>query len=331
MAKSTTVRERKRNYSGRKPTDRGVIDAASNLKKALQIGCLSISVIIFASVCWSLWVLKPLDAEVKVYSYKIVQEHYHDPSSFTQGLLWQNNSLYESTGLYGRSSIQEIRLDGNGSAHTVRKIGLHKKHFGEGLTFFGGELLQLLWKRGEGLRYSAQAGDGGHLKRQGTFHIPFDDGWGLTSTKDSLVMTNSGSAVYFLNPKDFSVERRINVTDSGKAIEMVNELEIINGELWANVYATECIARISLETGNVIGWILLDGLLHRAVQRSSIGGKAQEGPDVLNGIAWDPIDRRLFVTGKLWPILFEMEIVPTSDVKLEDAQSQCIPKKNLFH
>merc|ERR1712232_351921 len=156
------------------------------------------------------------------------------------------------------------------------------------------------------VRYSARTGKGGHLERKTKqSNTPLTDGWGLETDGESLLVTDSGPDIFFLDPETLGVRRKIQVQDDGRPIEMVNDLEVINGEVWANIFGMECLARISPETGTVNGWVMLDGLKRLAWAETKAGS---DPPDVLNGIAWDPEGKRLFVTGKLWPSLFEIEV-----------------------
>lgn len=260
-----------------------------------------------------------------------MQRYHHDPLAFTQGLLWLNGSLYESTGLYGRSSVREVRLGAGGGAKVVREVKLEQEHFGEGLVYWQGELLQLLWRRPDGLRFSARAGSDGHLERKpGGFRTPLQDGWGLAAHGDVLLATDSGPDVFHLDPATFELRRTVRVTDDGRPVEMVNELELIDGELWANVFGAECLARVDPASGAVLGWVDLTGLLDRRRAAADAAAKGRDPPDVLNGIAWDAEKRRLFVTGKLWPSLFEIEVVPHPSLSLEEARRRCIPARNIF-
>jgi len=264
----------------------------------------------------------------KIYGFDVVETYPHDPEAFTQGLLWSNGSLYESTGLYGRSSIREFQLGPGGEVRLLRKLELDGRDFGEGLVQRRGQLLQLLWRRGEGIRYRARAGEGGRLKKAGKFRTPLNDGWGIEAHKNQLILTDSGHELITLD-ENFEVVRRVPVNDAGAFVEMVNELEMVGEELWANVYGTECLARIDTESGSVTGWVLLHGLLDKERATWRAGDAGSDAPDVLNGIAWDAASKRLFVTGKLWPHLYEIQVKP-SQVSVEQARRYCIPKSNLF-
>lgn len=269
-------------------------------------------------------------SEPTVYSFRVVRSFRHDPDAFTQGLLWSNGSLFESTGLYGRSSLREVQLKSNGQARIVRRVDLDRRDFGEGLAQRRGQLWQLLWKTGKGIRYSAQAGKDGGLNKTGRFQTPLKDGWGIEFDGEHMLVTDSGHDIFFLDPDDFHLKKKVSVTDGGRFIEMINEMEIIGDELWANVYGTDCLARIDKTSGFVTGWVLLDGILDRRSAAAEAQAAGREAPDVLNGIAWDPDGDRIFVTGKLWPKLYEIRIEPTKQISLERARRMCIPKINIF-
>lgn len=267
-----------------------------------------------------------------VSTFRIVKRYKHDPKAFTQGLLWANGSLYESLGLYGRSSIREVKLSQKGGYKVVREVPLGPQDFGEGLVHLRGELLQLLWNRPDGHRFAATAGEGGHLEllpEQG-FRTPLQDGWGLASDGQVLFVTDGGRSLFHVDPGSFELLRTVDIHDGDRLVEMVNELEFIDGELWGNVFGQECLARVDPATGSVRGWVDLSGLLDRPQATADAKAKGLDPPDVLNGIAWDAETRRLFVTGKLWPQLFQIEVVPHPALSLEEARKRCIPSTNVF-
>ncbi|CAJ1430230.1 unnamed protein product [Effrenium voratum] len=270
-------------------------------------------------------------SEPTLYGYRIVKIYKHDAEAFTQGLLWANGSLFESTGLNGRSSVRELQLnDDSGDITLQKKLDLDGRDFGEGLVHRRGQLLQLLWRTGEGIRYEAQAGEGGKLRRIGRFRTPLNDGWGIEFDGDDLLVTDSGHDIFFLDPADFEIKKKVSVMDDNRFVEMLNELEMIGDELWANVYGTDCLARIDKTSGSVTGWVLLHDILDRRRAGAEAAAAGREAPDVLNGIAWDPAAKRLFVTGKLWPTLYEIKVEPLKGVSLETARKMCIPKVNIF-
>jgi glutamine cyclotransferase len=227
-----------------------------------------------------------------VQSYKVLRRFPHDPEAFTQGLVFDEGALYESTGLKGESTLRRVDLE---SGKVLESISLSEEDFGEGLAVWKDHLIQLTWRSDVGYVYDKRT-----LKTIGEFHYE-GEGWGLTHDGRSLIMSGGTSTLRFLNPETFEVERRLLVKDHGKPVYPLNELEYVNGEVYANIWQSDRIARISPETGEVLGWIDLQGLLEH-------GSDKYASPNILNGIAWDAESGRLFVTGKLWPWLFQIEV-----------------------
>jgi len=225
--------------------------------------------------------------------YVVVHTYPHDASAFTQGLLYLDGHLYEGTGLNGQSSIRMVDLQ---SGVVLQRYDLPGEYFGEGLTDWGSTLVELTWRAHKGLVYDRFSF---RLLRTFTYK---GEGWGLTHDSKSLIMSDGSAYLRFLDPRTFQVERRIQVTDHGKPVEQLNELEYVRGEIYANVWMSDRIARISPADGHVIAWINLAGILPLVERRDDNA--------VLNGIAYDARDNRLFVTGKLWPKLFEIKVVP---------------------
>ena len=222
----------------------------------------------------------------------MVHAYPHDSKAFTQGLIFVDGHLYESTGLNGRSSIRMVDL---ASGTVLQKYDMPAEYFGEGLTDWGGSLIQLTWKAHKAFVY-----DRFSFSVLKTF--PYEgEGWGLTHDGTRLIMSDGTAYLRFLDPKSFVETGRIHVTDAaGRAIEELNELEYIRGEIYANVWGTDEILRISPRTGKVLGWIDLSGIIDK---------RELSDPDaVLNGIAYDAKGDRIFVTGKLWPKLFEIKV-----------------------
>ena len=224
-------------------------------------------------------------------TYQVVHSYPHDPQAFTQGLIYLGGHLYESTGLKGRSTLREDDLV---TGRTLRSINVPSQFFAEGLTNWGNTLIQLTWQAHTAFVYSRANFHLLHI-----FHYA-GEGWGLTQDGKSLILSDGTANLRFLNPQTFAVERSITVSDHGKPIDQLNELEYVHGQIYANVWMSNRIARISPQTGAVLGWIDLTGLLPD-VEHSSRDA-------VLNGIAYDPLHNRLFVTGKLWPTLFEIRL-----------------------
>jgi glutamine cyclotransferase len=225
--------------------------------------------------------------------YQIVHAYPHDPEAFTQGLVFADGHLYESTGRNGKSSIRVVDLS---TGRVLQHYDLAAKYFGEGLTSWGNDLIQLTWKAELGFVY-----DRSSFAWKRTFHYG-GEGWGLTHDDKQLILSDGTSILRFLDPQSFSETKRISVTDEkGHPLFNINELEYIRGEIYANIWQTDQIVRISPRTGKVLGWIDLSGLMDKS---------ELAGPDaVLNGIAYDSKRDRLFVTGKLWPKLFEIKMV----------------------
>lgn len=229
------------------------------------------------------------------FSFRVVKAFPHDPTAFTQGLVFADGIFYESTGLRGYSTLRKVTPE---TGAVIQQVPVESQYFAEGLALVGNELLQLTWEEHTGFVY-----DKASLKRLRTFSYP-TEGWGLASDGKSLVMSDGSSHLFFLDPKTRMPVRDLQVMDGARPVERLNELEFVRGELWANVWQTDRIARINPATGRVTGWIDLTGLLRPEA-------RGPEG-DVLNGIAWDKAGDRVFVTGKKWPFLFQIEVIPAS-------------------
>lgn len=237
-----------------------------------------------------------VNAEITpVYGYKVINRYAHDTSAFTQGLLFHNNHLYESTGLYGESTLRQVELE---TGKIPRGIKLPARVFAEGLTLWDGQLIQLTWRAGVAFIFDLETLA---LKKQ--FHYT-TEGWGLTHNATHLIMSDGSAKLYFRDPETFAVSHTLTVTDQGKHIEKLNELEFIEGYIYANVWMSNRIAKISPVSGKVLAWIDLTGLQPRASHTADAQGH------VLNGIAYDAESQRLFVTGKKWPALYEINIIP---------------------
>jgi glutamine cyclotransferase len=233
--------------------------------------------------------------------YRVVHTYPHDPQAYTQGLLYEDGYLYESTGLNGRSSLRMVDLE---TGRVLQKADVPSQCFAEGLAAWGSTLIQLTWQSHIAFVY-----DRFSFRLLHTFTYD-GEGWGLTQDGRNLILSDGTASLRFFDPATFREVRHIVVKDHGSQVTELNELEFVHGEIYANVWHTDRIARISPANGRVLGWIDLSGLLS-ADQRS-------DPEAVLNGIAWDSVHDRLFVTGKLWPKLFEIKIVP-EDAKLVPA------------
>lgn len=235
----------------------------------------------------------PPETDTPIYGYRVVNVYPHDPKAFTQGLAFDEGILYEGTGLLARSSLRRVELE---TGQVLQLHNLPANLFGEGVTVFGDRIIQLTWKSHVGLVYDKET-----FERQRDFTYP-TEGWGLTHDGQRLIISDGSSSLHFLDPETLEEIGQIDIHDDGIPVTRLNELEYVQGEVFANVWKTDLVARIDPETGQVVGWIGLAGLL---------SPEDRDGPiDVLNGIAYDPENDRLFVTGKLWPKLFEIKLVP---------------------
>jgi glutamine cyclotransferase len=229
---------------------------------------------------------------IPVYNYKIIKTFPHDTSSYTEGLVMKDGRLFEGTGLHGHSTVRENDL---ATGKAIREISLDPLYFGEGVTILGDDLYELTYLSNTGFRYDART-----FAREQTFHYP-TQGWGLTTDGRRLLMSDGSSAIIFLDPQTLAVEGSIRVTDEVGPVGFLNELELANGKLYANVWQTDFIAVIDPATGKVTAWIDLEGL--------NPDSRRLKYPYVLNGIAYDEASGRLLVTGKCWPALYMIDLV----------------------
>lgn len=226
------------------------------------------------------------------FSYRVLHVYPHDSESSTQGMTFEDGVLYEGTGLWGESSLRRVELE---TGNALQTHSLSPEFFGEGIAIVEDRIIQLTWKSNVGFVYRKD-----DFKLVEQFYYPWE-GWGLTYDGESLILSDGTETLHFLNPHTFEEIGRIEVLDNSSPVIMLNELEYIDGEVYANVWKTDLIARISPETGQVLGWIDLQGLLTEQDRSLPV--------DVLNGIAYDAETDRMFVTGKLWPKLFQIELV----------------------
>lgn len=227
-------------------------------------------------------------------SYNIVATYPHDTSSFTQGLIWQNNTLYEGTGLEGHSKLMKIDIK-NGKAN--QSVSLDPSIFGEGITILNNKIYQLTWQNHKVYTYDAKTLK--KLKELTWEH----DGWGLTNNGTDLIVSTGESNLYFVDSETFKIKKIISVTDNTGPVGNLNELEYINGVIYANIYLTDYIIKIDPANGHILGKIDLSGLLTKAGKNVD----TDEGY-VLNGIAYDSTKKSMYVTGKKWPLIFEMKV-----------------------
>ena len=227
------------------------------------------------------------------YSYRMIRAWPHDPAAFTQGLAFRDGRLLESTGLNGESTLREVELE---TGRVLKKVSLSAEYFAEGLAFIGARAYQLTWRNHTGFIYDADT-----FRPEGEFSYE-GEGWGLATDGRWLILSDGTSRIRFFDPAGFRLMRAIDVTASGRPVERLNELEWIRGEIFANVWQTDEVVRIDPSNGVVRGIVDFSGLLPWDERTS--------GTDVLNGIAYDAAGGRLFVTGKRWPKIFEVRLIP---------------------
>ena len=226
------------------------------------------------------------------YGYEVVHEYPHDPQAFTEGLFYLDGFLYEGTGLNGSSSIRKVKLE---TGEVLQKRDIPEQYFGEGIINWKGRLLEMTYKSEVGFIYDLAS-----FTPKGEFHYP-GEGWAFTTDGKRIIMDDGTPQLRFWDPETLRETSRLTVTDDSGPVKNLNELEWVKGEIYANIWQTFRIARINPETGKVVGWIDLTGILSPADQAGHV--------DVLNGIAYDAQHDRLFVTGKMWPKIFEIKLV----------------------
>lgn len=245
--------------------------------------------LIFLTVMTLLWA-GCAGAKVRQYRVEVVKEYPHDVKSYTQGLFFEDGQLYESTGQYGQSTFRKVDLK---TGEPQRKLDFSRKYFVEGSVMLGNELFVLTWTNRVAFVYDAST-----LEYKVTYSYP-REGWGLTTDGESLIASDGSASLYFMG-KDFKVSRKVTVKMNGQPVRFLNELEYIDGKVWANVYTSDLIVIIDPATGNVEGVVDCTGLLPDK-QRTA-------DTDVLNGIAYNPSDRKIYLTGKNWPKLYEVRL-----------------------
>lgn len=235
----------------------------------------------------------PAPAAVPVFTYKVVAKYPHSTHSYTEGFLYLNGNFYEGTGLKGHS---EILVTDPATGQVQQHVEIPPQYFGEGIVNWGPNLLEWTWQSHTGFvidRFS--------LRTLHEFHYT-GEGWGMTRTDRQIITSDGTSTLRFRNPETFAEQRHILVTDEGRPVDQLNELEYIRGVIYANVWNSDRIARISPKDGRVLSWIDCSGILP-ADQRV-------DSESVLNGIAYDAQHDRIFITGKQWPTIFEIKVVP---------------------
>ncbi len=228
---------------------------------------------------------------VPIYGFEVVHAFPHDPGAYTQGLVFHAGTLLESTGQVHHSSLRRVELE---TGKVLQQAEVAAPYFAEGITLLNGKIYQLTWQHGVGFIYDVLT-----FQKLGEFHYQ-GEGWGLANDGQSLILSDGSNRVRFLDAADFHVRKTIAVVDGKASVDELNELEYVQGEIYANIWHTDRIARIEPRTGKVIGWIELTGLLAR--------GAVSDEEAVLNGIAYDETRDRLLVTGKLWPTVFEIRL-----------------------
>jgi glutamine cyclotransferase len=224
------------------------------------------------------------------YTYTILNTYPHDTNAFTQGLFFENGTLYESTGLYNQSTLRHVELE---TGSVLKLHSLPSQYFGEGITMFNNRIIQLTWKSNQGFVYDKET-----FQLLQEFHYP-TEGWGITHNGTQLIMSDGTAILHFLDPETFTITSQIEVFDVDQVTKL-NELEYIQGQIYANIWKDERIAIINPQTGQVTGWIDLSGLLDL---------DNYDSENVLNGIAYDKEEDRLFITGKRWPYLYEIDLI----------------------
>ena len=229
---------------------------------------------------------------IPVYTYNVLNTYPHDRNAFTQGLVFENGVLYEGTGRFGHSALRRVELE---TGDILQIYDLPARFFGEGITVYENKIIQLTWRSNVGFVYDKNSFE---LLQEFNYST---EGWGITHDGKRLIMSDGTSTLHFLDSQTFEEINQLGVFDNDGPVTRLNELEYVQGEIYANVWQTDRIARIAPGTGQVIGWIKLGGLLSPEDRSEPV--------DVLNGIAYDAENGRLFVTGKLWPRLFEIELI----------------------
>jgi len=262
--------------------------------KRRQLLIVLLILVIFASSIILFVVLtgKPANSGSVHYTYSVVNTYPHDENAFTEGLGYDNGSLYESTGYYGSSTLRRVNLE---TGEVIQLYTLPSNYFGEGIAIFDGKIVQLTWREQKGFVY-----DEASFELIQEFNYSSEEGWGITYDGNKLIVSNGSSILTFLDPENFEKIGQIEVHDTAP-VSNINELESIEGKLYANIWMERKIAIIDPQTGQVEGWIDLSGI-------QDIPN--QDANNVLNGIAYDAEEDRLFVTGKGWPHLFEIKVIP---------------------
>ncbi len=260
-------------------------------KRHLAIILTFTTILVVSITAYILLSNKPASTATQ-YTYTVVNEFPHDTNAFTQGLVIDNGVLYEGTGLYRQSTLRRVDLK---TGEVLQSHALSNEYFGEGITVFGDRIMQLTWQSHIGFVY-----DKNTFELLQNFTYP-TQGWGITHNGTHLIMSDGTANLYFLNPQTFERVGQISVTDAGSPVDEINELEYINGQIYANIWHEKRIAIIDAQTGDIRAWIDLTEIANSETTNSN---------DVLNGIAYDVDEDRLFITGKMWAHLYEIRLVP---------------------
>lgn len=270
------------------------LPSTAELEPAGRTGRISLRAVAYSAASRphtvALFVTSLSDITPQIYRYRVVRSYPHDRRAYTQGLVYDNGFFYEGTGQQGESSLRKVEPE---TGRVLTQVNLDGSLFGEGVALLDDRIYQLTWTTKVGFVYDKET------MRQISRIYYQTQGWGLTTMGDRLLMSDGTNVIWFLDP-DFNVLSSVEVWDNKGMVDNLNELEMIDGELWANIWQTDRIARIDPLSGKVLGYVELNNLLPREA-------RSQE-TDVLNGIAWDADERRLFVTGKYWPLLFEITV-----------------------
>jgi glutaminyl-peptide cyclotransferase len=233
-----------------------------------------------------------------VIGYNIVNQYPHDTKAFTEGLEYKDGFLYESTGQYEVSDLRKVELT---TGKVVQSTKMEARYFGEGMTILNGKIYQLTYREGKGFVY-----DFATLKKESSFSFPTQEGWGMTNNGSQLIFNDGGNVLYFMDPATFSVVKQVQVTDERGPVNQINEMELIKGYIYANRWQSDVILKIDTATGKVVARADLSSIRQQAGIPQFSG--REDGPDVLNGIAYDAATNRIFVTGKNWPKVFEVTL-----------------------
>ena len=273
---------------------RGNLTFCETIKASMKYFFLFTAMLEMVSLCSCTDLTEPSHSPqaIPLYTYRVINVYPHDRNAFTQGLVFENDFLYEGTGLHEKSSLRKVEL---ATGSVIQMKELPRKFFGEGVTIYENRIIQLTWRSHTGFVYDKES-----FALLQEFSYPME-GWGITHDGSHLIMSDGTSTLHFLDPHTFKEVDQITVTDANGLVSKLNELEYVKGEIYANVWPTERVAMIKPHTGQVSGWIDLSGLLRKEDYDTPM--------DVLNGIAYDEKDDRLFVTGKWWPTLFEIKLI----------------------